>query len=284
MGKLDAKVAIVTGASRGIGETIASLFASEGAKVVCAARTPSEGDHPLFPGSLETTVAAIKAAGGEATAVQVDVSKEEDCQRLVETAREAYGPCDVLVNDAAVLFQIPVVDYPASRRMRAFAVNFHAPFLLSQLVLRDMVPRRSGATVNISSAVAVGPGRGPYPKNSSMLLGGTLYGAQKAALERLSQGMAQEVYQHGISVVCVAPSAVVQTPGTRHVLSSSSSEDQQSEPPDVMAKAVLLLATESPDRVTGRVTYSQQILKEFGWAETAGGTGVDHPGTGFSQI
>lgn len=284
MGKLNGKVAIVTGASRGIGVAIAELFASEGAKVVCAARTLHEGDHSLFAGSLETTVAAIVAAGGEATAVPTDVTKEEDCQRLVEMAREAYGPCDVLVNNAAFLFQIPVADYPASRRMLTFAANFHAPFLLSQLVLTDMIPRHRGAIVNISSVVAVGPGRGPYQESTSVLLGGALYGAQKAALERLTQGMAHELYQHGISVTCVAPSTVVPTPGTRHIFRGGTSGGQQSEPPELQAKAVLLLATEPLDRVTGRVTYSQQILKEFGWIESGRGAGVDQPGTGFSQI
>src|SRR5450759_4202138 len=101
MGKLDGKVAIVTGASRGIGLAIAELFAAEGAKVVCAARTLKEGDHPL-EGSLERTVAAIRARGGEAVAVAADVSTEEACLALVNEARAAYGPIDVLVNNAAL--------------------------------------------------------------------------------------------------------------------------------------------------------------------------------------
>src|SRR5712692_9692066 len=101
MGKLQGKVAIVTGASRGIGKEIAELFAKEGAKVVCSARTVHEGEHPL-EGSLDTTIKAIKAAGGEAMAVACDVSSEADCEKLVNEARRLYGPCDVLVNNAAL--------------------------------------------------------------------------------------------------------------------------------------------------------------------------------------
>src|SRR3954470_23451268 len=101
MGKLDGKVAIVTGASRGIGQQIAELFASEGAKVVCAARTMNEGEHRMLEGSLSRTVDLIRGKGGEATAFTADVSAESECIALVESAREAYGPIDILVNNAA---------------------------------------------------------------------------------------------------------------------------------------------------------------------------------------
>ncbi|NUN51389.1 MAG: SDR family NAD(P)-dependent oxidoreductase, partial [Planctomycetaceae bacterium] len=103
MGKLNGKVCIVTGASRGIGKTIAEVFAAEGGKVVCAARTLREGDHPL-EGSLEHTVNGIREAGGEAHAVAVDISDYDQCQKLVEETRAKYGPVDVLVNNAALTY------------------------------------------------------------------------------------------------------------------------------------------------------------------------------------
>ncbi len=284
MGKLDGKVVVVTGASRGIGEAIAKVFGAEGGKVICAARTLREGDHQ-FEGSLERTVASVRSAGGEATPVAANISEPADCEKLIQAARETYGPVDVLVNNAALTYFIPVKDYPVNRWMRSWAVNFHAPFILSKLVLEDMIPRGSGSIVNISSGAAIGPGRGPYP-DAPEISGGTCYGAEKAALERFTQGLAQEVYRYGISVTCVSPSEIVPTPGTVFHRLVGGMDDPAGEPPELMAKAALLLATEPLDKVTGLVTYSQPLLKEFGWITEAKGIGVDadRPGSGYSQI
>jgi citronellol/citronellal dehydrogenase len=282
MGRLEGKTAIVAGANRGIGEAIAVLFAAEGAKVVCAARTLNEGDHPLG-GSLAHTVDSIKAEGGEAIAATADVSAESDCLALVERARRTYGPIDVLVNNAALNYYIPTIDYPASRWIKAFAVNVHGPFMLSKAVLPDMIARRHGAIVNISSGAAIGPGRGPYANKTAR--GGVMYGASKAALERFTQGLAQEVARYeGISVTCVSPSRVVPTPGTIYHKLVTGPDDPRGEPPSMMARAVLLLASELAERINGRVTYSQQILKEFGWIDSAAGRGIDTRGSGYSEI
>jgi citronellol/citronellal dehydrogenase len=283
MGKLAGKVAIVTGASRGIGQQIAELFASEGARVVCAARTLNEGDHRMLEGSLARTVALIREKGGEATAVTADVSSEAACIALIQAAREAYGPIDILVNNAALNYYLPTETYPTNRWMRCFAINVHAPFILSKEVLKDMIPRRSGAIVNISSGAAIGPGRGPYEDQT--VRGGVMYGATKAALERFTQGLAQEVAHHGgISVTAVSPSQVVPTPGTIHHKLVTGVDDPKGEPPILMARAALLLASEGADKVNGRVTYSQQILKEFGLIEDAKGRGVTIRGSGYSLV
>ena len=282
MPKMTSRTAIVTGASRGIGRTIAELLAAEGARVVCVARTLREGDHRL-EGSLDSTVAAIRAAGGEAVAAAADISSEAECLRLVEAAREAYGPVDTLVNNAALNYYIPTVEYPTGRWIKAFAVNVHAPFILSKAVLPDMFAAGRGAIVNISSGSAIGPGRGPYKDQT--VRGGVMYGATKAALERFTQGLAQEVSQHGgIAVSCVSPSRTVPTPGTVYHKLMASLDDPRGELPTMMARAVLLLASEPAEKVNGRVTYSQQILKEWGWIDTGVGRGIDTVGTGYSQI
>ena len=283
MGKLDGKVAIVTGASRGIGAEISRLFAKEGAKVVCVARTLKEGDH-ILEGSLEMTCAQIRESGGEATAISANISLPEDCERLVEETKAAYGPADVLVNNAALTYFIPIKDFPLSRWLRTWSVNVHAPFLLSQLVLPDMIEAKGGSIVNISSSSAIGPGRAPYNENARKDIAETCYGAQKAALERFTQGLALEVYEYGVSVTCLSPSVVVPTPGTLYHKLVSSMDDPKGEHPELMAKATLLLATEPQEKITGRVTYTQEILKEYGMMGEGQGVGVTKPGSGYSQI
>src|SRR5437588_12462405 len=110
-GTLAGRVAVVTGASRGIGEAIARRLAMEGAKVVVSARTVEQSEHPL-PGTITDTVNRIRAAGGEAHAVRADVSRAEDRRHLIEEAVATYGPVDILVNNAAVTYYIPIAEFP----------------------------------------------------------------------------------------------------------------------------------------------------------------------------
>ena len=214
--------------------------------------------------------------------VACDVSEYDNCTKAFAEAKAIYGPIDILVNNAALTYFIPIADFPIRRWLRSFAVNLHGPFYLSQLALPDMTAAGSGAIVNISSGAAIGPGRGPYPEPPPR--GGTLYGAEKAALERFTQGLASEVYQHGISVTCVSPSQVVPTPGVLHHKLVKDVNDPRAEGPELMAQATLLLASEPLDKVTGRVTYSQEILVEFGWIDEGRGIGFERQGSGYSQV
>ena len=258
--RLENQIAIVTGASRGIGAEIARLFALEGASVVCAARTMKEGQH-FLPGTLEATVKEIKDAGGKAIAVAVDLSKEEDCKRLVDEAHKAFGRVDVLVNNAAVNWYIPIKDFKLSHWRAMLAVDLTAPFLLAQMVIPEMIERKRGAIVNISSGASRGPGVGPYTTKGR---GGTPYGTVKSGLERFTQGLAHELFEYNIAVNSLAPNKVVPTPGTLHHKLVESMDDPRGEPPEYMAKAALILATADSKKLTGRIAYSQDLMKEFG--------------------
>ena len=196
MGKLDGKVAIVTGASRGIGAEIAKLFASEGSTVICAARTIREGDHPL-EGSLEGTIADIKEAGGEATAVAVNISLTEECEKLVQDTRDIYGPADVLVNNAGYAYRAEIgeLDLDAMRRM--FNVNVFGLVDITNRVVPLMKERGEGDIVNIASTSGMKGGAG-----------GTSYGASKWALRGITQAWQAELRPQGIRATCVCPSEV----------------------------------------------------------------------------
>ncbi|HKA49761.1 MAG TPA: SDR family NAD(P)-dependent oxidoreductase [Candidatus Dormibacteraeota bacterium] len=259
-GTLNGRVAIVTGASRGIGAAIASRFAAEGAAVAVSARTEAESDTRL-PGTIHQTADAIRAAGGQAVAIRADLSLAEDRQRLVETAEAQLGPVDVLVNDAAVTWFLPVTEFPARRFEVMFEVQVRAPFELAQLVLPGMLARGRGWILNISSGAARHPQGPPYAARAR---GGTVYGMCKAAIERFSTGLAAEVHDRGVAVNALSPSRVVATPGVViHRLIPPGAEDQ-AEPVEVMAEAALALCSGDPQTLTGRIAYSQALLDELG--------------------
>jgi NAD(P)-dependent dehydrogenase (short-subunit alcohol dehydrogenase family) len=259
-GQLDGRVAIVTGASRGIGKEIALLFGREGARVIAAARTEREGDHQLA-GAISATVGEIKDAGGQATAVRADISKVEDIENLVETTRRVYGPVDVLVNNAALTYYIPIKDFPLRRWHRMIDVDLTAPMLLAQAVIPDMVAKGRGHIVNISSLAARHPEGPPYAMPGR---GGTTYGVVKAGIERLTTGLAHELYDDNIAVNSLAPAGIVASPGVLFHKLIESDDDPRAEPVEYMARAALILATCEPKELTGTIAYSQPLLKKHG--------------------
>ncbi|MBF8185292.1 SDR family NAD(P)-dependent oxidoreductase [Nonomuraea sp. K274] len=259
MGRLDGRVALVTGASRGIGAAIAAGFAAEGACVAASARTVTPGTSRL-PGTLEDTVGGIRAAGGTAEAFAADLSVPQDRERLVEQVHKRCGEIDILVNNAAVTYFTPVAEFTARRQALMFEVQVTAPTHLAQLVIPGMRERGRGWILNISSVAARHPAIPPGPRAG---LGGTVYGMCKAALERLSTGLAAELYADGIAVNSLAPTKVVPTPGTLfHHLTTE--DDPNAEPPEVMAAAALALCQAPPSELTGRIAYSQELLAELG--------------------
>jgi NAD(P)-dependent dehydrogenase (short-subunit alcohol dehydrogenase family) len=262
-GTLKGKVALVTGASRGIGEAIAVRLGMEGAKIVVSARTAESGESRL-PGTLHETVNRVKKTGAEVIFIKADLAQAREREMLVEKAVAAFGPIDILVNNAAITYFIPVAEFPEKRFKLMLEVQVYAPFHLSQLVLPSMKARKSGHIVNISSGAGLHP-RQPYMAGAR---GGTVYGMCKAALERFTTGLASEVYDDGIAVNVVSP-GLVATPGVAvHGLINERTRDRV-QPIEYIAEAVYRLASGDPKTMTGRIDYAEPLLKELGLKPSA---------------
>ncbi|KAA9164445.1 SDR family NAD(P)-dependent oxidoreductase [Amycolatopsis acidicola] len=251
-------VAIVTGASRGIGAVIAARLAAEGAAVVAAARSTAEKPGRLS-GTLDETVAAINASGGRAIAVPTDLADAGQREALVAEAEREFGRVDILVNNAAIAYFSPAAEFDLARAELMFAIGVHAPLHLSQLVLPGMRARGSGRICNLTSDVARHPRVPPSRWGAKGTT--TLYGMCKAALERFSSGLAAEVHSDGVTVNAIGPSKIVPTPGT--VFHGVTTEDNpDTERPEVLAEAVLRLCGKESAGVSGRVLRSQDFLGE----------------------
>lgn len=250
------KVAIVTGASRGIGAAIACRLATAGARVALSART-LEPD-PRFEGSLDETAAAIRADDGEAIAIRCDLSKSEDRHNLVAETERRLGAVDILVNNAAVTFLKPLTEFSRKRFDLMVEVQLWAPYELAQLVVPKMKERGQGWILNITSRAAnhaMGPPFDPVQKG-----GFTVYGMAKAGLDRLTNAMAAELYDDGIAVNALGPWDNVATPGAAHhdLVDAFALEDV-----GWMAEAALVLCSGPPNQLTGRVAYSRPLLNEL---------------------
>lgn len=254
-GKLANKVAIVTGASRGIGDAIARRFAMEGASVVVSARTQQADEHYL-PGTILETVQEIEAAGGQALAVRADLGEAEDRANLVSRTLEAFGGVDILINNAAVTYFMPVDAFTERRFRLMMDVQVWAPFELSQLVLPSMRERGGGWVLNISSHAAL------HPDKTEAGRGGTVYGMCKAALERFTTGLAQELYDENIGVNVISP-GLVATPGVMHHQLINEENRDRVTPVEHMAEACLRLCHGDAKALSGRIDYADEVMREF---------------------
>jgi len=249
--------AIVTGASRGIGAAVAVRLAAEGADVAIVAR--SLDHHPTLPGSLRVTAGRMAPFGGRVVTVGADLSDSDDCRRIVPAAMDGLGgPADILVNNAAAAIYQPLSDYPRRRRQLTFAINVEAPLDLMQAVLPSMLAAGEGWIVNLSSATARPRPGPPFEKGAPPTM--AVYGASKAALNRLTNALADEVWGQGIRVNTVEPRAAVMTEGATALVGQVPKE--QIESLETMVEAAVALC-DCPAERTGQVVVSLDLLAEL---------------------
>lgn len=182
---LEEKVVIVTGAGRGIGRSIALNLAAQECNVVLVARTATQ---------VLEAAEEIKRAGGQAIAVPVDISKKENIDHIIHSTLERFGTIDVLINNAAVLYDTPFLEVTEEEWDKVMAINLKAPFLLSQAVLKIMREKRQGYIINISSTAAL-----------QVPVALTTYGTSKVGLIGLSQALYETAKEYGVKVSVIYP-------------------------------------------------------------------------------
>lgn len=254
---MEGRVALVTGASRGIGRAIARRLAAEGAAVVLSASRP--GAHGDLEGTLDDAVEAIRAAGGQAASIVADLASQDARRGLVARAEETFGPIDVLVNNAAMGRFGPPSEVGARDLQKMLDVNLHAPVDLAQQALPGMRARRRGWILSIGSDSAHQPAP-PYRDRREAAHAIVAYGATKAALDRFMQGLAHEVAPDGVFVNVVRPVAIVLTQAAERAAGRIAREHPDlAEPVELTVEAALELVTASH---VGRVVDSRSLLHE----------------------
>jgi NAD(P)-dependent dehydrogenase (short-subunit alcohol dehydrogenase family) len=274
---LQGKTAFITGASRGIGEAIARRFAAEGATVVITARSMEPGSgkftenaeakaNPIkIEGSLKEVAARIAADGGKAIPIRCDVVDPASRAKAVEEALAAVGHIDILVNNAAAGGYGQSWDKITSEQFgRLIQTNLKGPLDFMQLLGPGMIERGRGWIVNIGSKTAELPTKpfNPFEKGSGVML----YGTTKAALNRLTAGVAAELDGTGVCCNEFGPFSIVWTPGTAMVGVEKyrGLPGWVEEPVEGMAETALALASCDPNEVNGLTVYSTTYLNEIG--------------------
>ena len=243
--KMDSMVAIVTGASRGLGRAIAKEFAAEGAAVVvCARRSSPTG----LPGTAVETAEQIRSQGGEAMALTCDVSNEEQVRAMVGQTIDMYRQIDVLVNNAGVMvLGETLLDIAPDGWDGSVAANLREPYLCCRTVLPTMIKQGRGSIINIGSRMGSDHEQG----------GGVLYSATKAAVHMFSLCLAEEVREHNVAVNILSPGGL-RSEGSAAIPWTQRDWEQRVKPEAVGPSAVYL-ALQNASTFTGRLVQRAEF-------------------------
>jgi citronellol/citronellal dehydrogenase len=245
---LEGKVAIVTGASRGLGKSMAVELARDGALVVVAARTTAPGQTKL-PGTIHETVNEIEKLGGKAVAVRCDVADEGSVNQMIEEVQKRHGGIDILINNAGVTTTESFITMPVKKWDLVMNVNLRGTFLCCKAVLPQMIQRKSGHIINLSSVLA------------STIRFSIPYGCSKAAIERFTRGLAKEVKKYHVAVNALCPDFTV-TEAVEAFLKDVDTSSWQR--PEMWGRYAALLAAKGSEDLTGRILDEPTLKEIFG--------------------
>ncbi|MCB9725542.1 MAG: SDR family NAD(P)-dependent oxidoreductase [Spirochaetaceae bacterium] len=245
---LQGRVALVTGASRGIGRGIARRLALSGAQVFLTARSLKKSI--AFEGTLEETVSLVEQAGGRAVPLAADLEKPAERDALVGHVLDQAGRLDILVNNAGLAQYAPIAEMPDAYFEQTIDHYLRVPFKLAQAAIPAMREQGRGWIVNIGSVTAQRPFK-PYD-DFARFGGATVYAAIKAALNRFTQGLAAELENDDIAVNLVAPSTAISTPGADRYVPA----DYPTEPVEYLAECVYEMSRLPARERTGLLAHS----------------------------
>ncbi|HZQ59458.1 MAG TPA: SDR family oxidoreductase [Acidimicrobiales bacterium] len=250
---LEGKVAIVTGASAGIGRAYALALAGAGATVVAAARTLGRTDDE--PAARNTLAEVVEAGGGlpgRISAHVCDVEDDADVALLMDQTATNFGRIDVLVNNAGVMVSHRPFDVTIEEWDRIMRVNVRGPYLAIRHVAPHMIRQRSGSIINVTARAAAFIPRGTQAQGS------IAYAVSKAALNRLSFYMAEELKRYGIAVNALSP-GIVRTDTALTLNPKAESDWGKAPTPDVLGPALLYLARQTAETMTGQVLHTDEF-------------------------
>lgn len=247
-GVLNGRVAIITGASRGIGRALALRLAAEGADIVAAAK--SEASTERLPGSIYETAEAVQQLGRRALAVKVDVRQEEDVAAMVERTMAEFGRIDILINNAGALWWKPVLETPAKRFDLLMGVNVRAAYIASYYVLPHMVRQKWGHIINMAPSISTDASPGMVA-----------YMISKMSMARLAIGIAEEHRADNVAANALWPVTPIETAA---VILNHLGERSQWRTPEILCDATMAILRQEPAACTGRQLTDEEILQEAG--------------------